>query len=125
MTIMEEGSEFLERLPEIKESGLPMFTSCCPGWINHIEKNCPDMIPHISSTRSPQAIFGALAKTWLPKTLGHSRGTHSIDLDHALHGRRRTRPRASFSSTVANRTWISCSRSRSLRPCSTVAGSTS
>ena len=33
-------------------------------------KNCPDMIPHISSTRSPQAIFGALAKTWLPKTLG-------------------------------------------------------
>ena len=76
VTIMEEGTELLERLLRQKEEGTlhghpdTMFTSCCPGWINHIEKNCPDMIPHISSTRSPQAIFGALAKTWLPKTLG-------------------------------------------------------
>ena len=76
VTIMEEGTELLERLRRQKEAGTlhghpdTMFTSCCPGWINHIEKNRPDMIPHISSTRSPQAIFGALAKTWLPKTLG-------------------------------------------------------
>ena len=38
---MEEGSELLERLPEIKESGLPMFTSCCPGWVNFIKKEYP------------------------------------------------------------------------------------
>ena len=43
MTIMEEGSEFLERLPEIKESGLPMFTSCCPGWVKFIKSQYPDM----------------------------------------------------------------------------------
>lgn len=76
VTIMEEGTELLERLRRQKAEGTlaghpdTMFTSCCPGWINHIEKNRPDMIPHISSTRSPQAIFGALAKTYLPKTLG-------------------------------------------------------
>lgn len=76
VTIMEEGTELLERLRRQQAEGVlgehpdTMFTSCCPGWINHVEKNRPDMIPHISSTRSPQAIFGALAKTWLPKTLG-------------------------------------------------------
>lgn len=46
-----------------------MFTSCCPGWINHVEKSAADLIEHVSTTRSPQGIFGALAKTWLPKVL--------------------------------------------------------
>jgi ferredoxin hydrogenase gamma subunit len=60
---MEEGSELLERL---KSDGvLPMFTSCCPGWINFVEKNYPEILPHISSTRSPQQCFGSLAKTYL------------------------------------------------------------
>ncbi len=73
VTILEEGTELLERLRRQKEAGTldkpdTMFTSCCPGWINHVEKSAPDMIPHISSTRSPQAIFGALAKTWLAQT---------------------------------------------------------
>lgn len=71
VTILEEGTELIERLDAMKRKGLlatpdTMFTSCCPGWINHIEKSAPDMIDHISSTRSPQGIFGALAKTWLP-----------------------------------------------------------
>ncbi|MBP3437803.1 MAG: iron hydrogenase small subunit, partial [Sutterella sp.] len=76
VTILEEGTELIERLRRQKQAGTlhekpdTMFTSCCPGWINHIEKSAPDMIGHISSTRSPQAIFGALAKTYLPKTLG-------------------------------------------------------
>ena len=43
MTIMEEGSEFLDRLPEIKESGLPMFTSCCPGWVRFIKSQYPHL----------------------------------------------------------------------------------
>lgn len=74
VTIMEEGTELIERLSAQKKRGAldspdTMFTSCCPGWINHVEKSCPDILPHVSSTRSPQAIFSSLAKTYLPKTL--------------------------------------------------------
>ena len=70
VTIMEEGTELLHR---IKNGGtLPMFTSCCPGWMNYVEKHCPEGIPHISSTRSPQAIQGSLCKTYLCEKMGIS-----------------------------------------------------
>jgi len=63
LVIMEEGTELLNR---IKNNGvLPMFTSCCPGWINFVEKNYPEMLPHISTTRSPQQCLGSMAKTYL------------------------------------------------------------
>ncbi len=65
VTIMEEGSELLERLE--KREGLPMMTSCCPGWVNFVEKIHPEFIGNLSTTRSPQAIFGSLAKTWFAK----------------------------------------------------------
>ncbi len=62
VTIMEEGTELISR---IQHGGkLPMMTSCCPGWINFVEKINPEVIPNLSTTRSPQAIFGALAKTY-------------------------------------------------------------
>jgi NADH-quinone oxidoreductase subunit G len=62
LTIMEEGNELVKR---IKEGGvLPMFTSCCPGWIKFVEHFYPDLIPHLSSCKSPQQMFGALAKTY-------------------------------------------------------------
>ena len=67
MTIMEEGSEFLERLPEIKESGLPMFTSCCPGWVKFIKSQYPDMADRLSSAKSPQQMFGAITKSYYAK----------------------------------------------------------
>lgn len=68
VTIMEEGTELLERL---KHGGkLPMMTSCCPGWVNFVEKLHPELIDNLSSTRSPQAIFGALAKTWFAREHG-------------------------------------------------------
>lgn len=70
MTIMEEGSEFLERLKEIRESQLPMFTSCCPGWLRFIKSEFPDMVPRLSSAKSPQGMFGALSKTYYAKILG-------------------------------------------------------
>ncbi len=78
VTILEEGTELIERLEKQQAAGTlerpdTMFTSCCPGWINHAEKSAPDILPHISSTRSPQAIFSALAKTWLPEKLGLER----------------------------------------------------
>ncbi len=70
MTIMEEGSEFLERLPEIKESGLPMFTSCCPGWVKFIRSQYPDMAGRLSSAKSPQQMFGAITKSYYAQKLG-------------------------------------------------------
>ena len=64
VVIMEEGTELLGR---VSNGGtLPMFTSCCPGWINFAEKHIPEILPHISTTRSPQAVLGALAKNYLP-----------------------------------------------------------
>ncbi len=68
MTIFEEATEFIERL----SSGgtMPMFTSCCPAWVKFVETFYPDMLPNVSTTRSPQAIFGAVARKVLPTKLG-------------------------------------------------------
>ncbi len=70
LVIMEEGSELLDRLE--KKRSLPMFTSCCPAWVSYVEKNYPDLTPHISTTRSPQQCFGAIAKTFLAEKAGWS-----------------------------------------------------
>ncbi len=62
MTIMEEGTELLKR---IQNGGtLPMFTSCSPGWIKYIEYEYPDLLPHLSSAKSPHMMFGAALKTY-------------------------------------------------------------
>ncbi len=60
LTIMEEGTELLTRLKERR--GLPLFTSCCPGWVNWVEINRPELLPHLSTTKSPQQMHGALTK---------------------------------------------------------------
>lgn len=60
LTVMEEGAEFLARLKNQKQ--LPLFTSCCPGWVNWVEINRPDLLPHLSTTKSPQQMHGALTK---------------------------------------------------------------
>ena len=70
MTIMEEGSEFLERLLEIKESGLPMFTSCCPGWVKFMKSQYPELAGRLSSAKSPQQMFGAITKSYYAQKLG-------------------------------------------------------
>ena len=68
LTVIEEANEFIER----KKAGkrLPQFTSCCPAWIKFAEQFCPDMLDKLSSCRSPQQMFGSLAKRILPKQLG-------------------------------------------------------
>ncbi len=67
LVIMEEGTELLTR---IKEGGvLPLFTSCSPGWVNYIEKFHPDMLGHVSTTKSPQQCFGAIAKSYLAERM--------------------------------------------------------
>jgi NADH-quinone oxidoreductase subunit G len=60
LTIMEEATELLSRVRN--QSALPLFTSCCPGWVNWVEINRPDLLPHLSTTRSPQQMHGALSK---------------------------------------------------------------
>jgi NADP-reducing hydrogenase subunit HndD len=60
LTVMEEGTEFLSRIKNQK--ALPLFTSCCPGWVNWVEINRPDLLPHLSTTKSPQQMHGALTK---------------------------------------------------------------
>lgn len=70
LTIMEEGSEFVQRLSEEKESKLPMFTSCCPGWVRFLKSQYPDMVDQLSSAKSPQQMFGAIAKSYYAELLG-------------------------------------------------------
>lgn len=68
LTIMEEATELLGR---IKENGvLPMITSCSPGWINYCEYNYADLIPHLSSCKSPHEMFGAILKTYYAEKNG-------------------------------------------------------
>lgn len=68
MTIMEEGSELLERLGG--KGAMPMFTSCCPGWVRYLKINHPDKLAHLSSAKSPQQMFGALLKEYVGPKLG-------------------------------------------------------
>jgi iron-only hydrogenase group A len=74
LTILEEGTELLTRLKRIfinkEKVALPQYTSCSPGWINYVEHFHPDIIPNISSCKSPQQMFGTLAKTYLAQKLG-------------------------------------------------------
>ena len=62
LTIMEEGTEFIERLE--KNDNLPMITSCSPGWIKYIEMNYPENLSHLSSCKSPHEMYGAILKTY-------------------------------------------------------------
>ena len=78
-TIIEEGTEFVkkvqywvlgERGPEVDEQGkhpFPHFTSCCPGWVKYAETYAADMLPHLSTAKSPLQMGGTLAKTWAAK----------------------------------------------------------
>ena len=64
LTIMEEGTEFIKRVRgELADNTLPMITSCCPGWIKFCEYFFPDLIPNLSTCKSPQGMLGAVAKT--------------------------------------------------------------
>ena len=63
LTIMEEGSEFVQRLT--KGAGpLPLITTCCPSWVDYMEKYYSDLIPHFSTAKSPQMMLAAMAKTY-------------------------------------------------------------
>ncbi len=68
LTIMEEGTELVTRLT--KGGALPMFTSCCPGWVDYAEKYYQDFLPNLSSAKSPQQMQGAVTKTYWAEQAG-------------------------------------------------------
>jgi NADH-quinone oxidoreductase subunit G len=68
LTVIEEGNEFIDRLQ--KKELLPQFTSCCPGWVKYAEQYYPELLDNLSSCRSPQQMFGSLARKVLPELLG-------------------------------------------------------
>jgi NADP-reducing hydrogenase subunit HndD len=77
LTIMEEGTELLDRIDRHlkgdKDVKLPILTSCCPGWVNFFEHNYPDMLDVPSTARSPQQMFGSIAKTYFAQKINVKR----------------------------------------------------
>jgi len=77
LTIMEEGTEFLNRLKKFlngdKNANIPILTSCCPGWVNFFEHNYPDLKDVPSTAKSPQQMFGAIAKTYFADKINVNR----------------------------------------------------
>ena len=70
LTIMEEGSEFLQRFTRRGKYRWPMFTSCCPGWVRFLKTQFPDYVDNLSSAKSPQQMFGAVAKSYFAEKIG-------------------------------------------------------
>ena len=70
LTIMEEGSEFVEKLTRKDSEKFPMFTSCCPGWVRFVKSNYPEFVAQLSTAKSPQQMFGAVAKSYFAKIKG-------------------------------------------------------
>lgn len=68
LTIVEETTEFLNRIA--KKQVMPQFTSCCPGWVNFVERRYPEIIPHLSSCKSPQMMMGATVKNHFTELSG-------------------------------------------------------
>ncbi len=78
LTIMEEGSEFLDRLKNKDSHTFPMFTSCCPGWVRFLKSQYPEMTDQLSTAKSPHQMQGAVTKTYFAEKMG-------IDPDKIYH----------------------------------------
>jgi len=70
LTIMEEGSEFIERFTHKDQHDWPMFTSCCPGWVRFVKSNYPEFTDNLSTAKSPQQMFGAVTKSYFAEKAG-------------------------------------------------------
>lgn len=68
LTIMEEASELVNRITN--GGSLPMFTSCCPGWVKYIEHNYPELLDHVSTCKSPHEMEGAIIKSYFARKMG-------------------------------------------------------
>lgn len=102
LTIMEESNELLARLQQPDKYSWPMFTSCCPGWVSFAKSQYPELLPQLSTAKSPQQMFGAVIKTYLQQKKGNCTGKYHLCFHHAVyvqeartdssgHGQRRNR----------------------------------
>jgi NADH-quinone oxidoreductase subunit G len=62
ITVVEEANEFINRIENGEGGGMPLFTSCCPAWIQFVEKNYPELLPHVSTCRSPMQMFASVIR---------------------------------------------------------------
>ena len=70
LTIMEEGSEFIQRFTHRADYAWPMFTSCCPGWVRFMKGQYPQYVDNLSTAKSPQQMFGAITKSYFAEKMG-------------------------------------------------------
>ncbi|MGN1318564.1 MAG: [FeFe] hydrogenase, group A [Lachnospirales bacterium] len=70
LTIMEEASEFIERFTKGELQQYPMFTSCCPGWVRFLKGQYPELVGQLSTSKSPQQMFGAVIKSFFAEKIG-------------------------------------------------------
>ena len=77
LTIMEEGTELLQRIGKYLKGDqkvkMPLMTSCCPGWVSFVEQHFPELLDNLSTAKSPQQMFGAIAKSYFAEKLGVDR----------------------------------------------------
>ena len=69
LTIMEEATEFLHKVKNAENEKFPMFTSCCPGWVRYLKGHFPEFTDQVSTSKSPQQMFGAIAKSYYAELL--------------------------------------------------------
>lgn len=74
LTVLEEAGEFVERIE--KGGTLPLLTSCCPAWVSYVEKKYPEMLPNISTCRSPMSMFSAVVKEYYSDKLPEGKTKH-------------------------------------------------
>ena len=74
LTIMEEANELLQRLKAGELADYPMFTSCCPGWVRFLKSQYPHLTKQLSTAKSPQQMFGSIAKSWFAQKIGADPG---------------------------------------------------
>ena len=112
LTIMEEATEFLERFQNGSLNNWPMFTSCCPGWLRFVKTQFPEMVPQLSTAKSPQQMFGAVMKTYFAQSIGVDPSAPLLKtlLPYPLCPALQKRQRQTWISTIKNtqaRTWTS------------------
>ena len=103
LTVIEEANEFLGR--KTKGGKLPLFTSCCPGWVKFAEQYFPELLPNLSTCKSPQQMLGALCKELLPAELNVKRENLVDGFHHALHGQEIRGQAAGVCRRTALRKW--------------------
>ena len=92
LTILEESSEFIERFTHSETSKLPMFTSCCPGWVRFLRTEYPELAGNLSTAKSPQQMFGAIAKSYYAEAPGKGTQRYFLSSPSCPAWRRNTRP---------------------------------